>query len=258
MHKKLGLILAETVDRVAILTLNRPEKLNALSKELLEELSHHLAEAESGDIGCVILTGAGRAFSAGADIADMIARGTASYADPERLRSWNVIEQFPKPIIAAVNGFALGGGLELALLCDIILAADTAIFACPEIKIGSLPGDGGTQRLPRRVGASFAMQMILTGTSIDAHLAERKGLASEVLPPAALMARALELAQEIAGKSVPILKLAKAAVRVADEMPLVEGLRSEHELTLQSFTTEDRFEGLKAFAEKRPPRFMHR
>ena len=258
MHEKSELVLAEKTDRVAILILNRPEKLNALSKELLKELADHLAEAERDDIGCVILTGTGRAFSAGADINDMIARGTASYADPERLESWNVIERFSKPIIAAVNGFALGGGLELALLCDIVLAADSATFACPEINIGSFPGDGGTQRLPRRVGASFAMQMILTGTSIDAHLAERKGLVSEVLPATELMWRALALAREIAGKSVPILKLAKAAVRAADETSLAEGVRSERELALQSFTTDDRFEGLKAFAEKRPPRFMHR
>jgi enoyl-CoA hydratase/carnithine racemase len=258
MPEKPQLVLAKTIDRVAILTLNRPEKLNALSKELLKELVHHLAEAERGDIGCVVLTGAGRAFSAGADIGDMIARGTASYDDPERLQRWSAIERFPKPIVAAVNGFAIGGGLELALLCDIILAADTATFACPEIKIGSIPGDGGTQRLPRRVGATFAMQMILTGAPIDAHSAERKGLVSEVLPAAHLMARALELAREIAGKSAPILKLAKAAVRAADEMSLSEGIRFEHQLTLQSFATEDRSEGLEAFTEKRPPRFTHR
>ncbi|WP_312419264.1 enoyl-CoA hydratase-related protein, partial [Shinella sp.] len=164
------------------LTLNRPEKLNALSKELLGELVGLLHDAKAdNEVGCVILTGSGRAFSAGADISDMLERGVASYADPDRLARWKEIQDFPKPIIAAVNGFALGGGLELALLCDIIIAADTAKFATPEINIGSFPGDGGTQRLPRLVGRSFAMQMVLSGQMVDAALAERKGLVSAIV-----------------------------------------------------------------------------
>jgi enoyl-CoA hydratase/carnithine racemase len=258
-ERQKGLVLAESSGRVLLLTLNRPEKLNALSKELVERLADCLADAErNDDIGTVVLTGAGRAFSAGADIADMLARGVASYADARRLKSWRVIECFPKPLIAAVNGFALGGGLELALLCDIILAAQTATFACPEINIGSFPGDGATQRLPRLVGRSFAMQMILTGAAIDATLAERKGLVSEVHSPDTLLLRAHELASEIATKSLPVLRLAKQAVRAAEEMHLAEGLRIEHGLTIQSFATDDRSEGLLAFAEKRPPRFSNR
>ncbi|WP_439622256.1 enoyl-CoA hydratase-related protein [Shinella sp.] len=241
------------------LTLNRPDKLNALSKGLLGELTGLLRDAqEDASLGCVILTGAGRAFSAGADVSDMLERGVASYADPERLARWAEIQDFPKPIIAAVNGFALGGGLELALLCDIILAADTAKFATPEINIGSFPGDGGTQRLPRLVGRSFAMQMVLTGQMVDAPLAERKGLVSEVMPPEALQGRALEIASLIAAQSVAITPYAKRAVRAADEHSLAEGLRIEHQLTVEAFDTEDRMEGLRAFAEKRKPKFQGR
>lgn len=241
------------------LTLNRPDKLNALSKDLLGEITGLLRDAQAdAGIGCVILTGSGRAFSAGADISDMLERGVASYADPERLARWAEIQDFPKPIIAAVNGFALGGGLELALLCDIILAADTAKFATPEINIGSFPGDGGTQRLPRLVGRSFAMQMVLTGQMVDAALAERKGLVSEIMPPEALQGRALEIASMIAAQSVAITPYAKRAVRAADEHSLADGLRIEHQLTVEAFDTEDRMEGLRAFAEKRKPKFQGR
>lgn len=241
------------------LTLNRPEKLNALSKELLAELVDLLREAAADDsVGCVILTGSGRAFSAGADISDMLERGVASYADSDRLARWRGIENFPKPIIAAVNGFALGGGLELALACDIILASETAKFAAPEIKIGSFPGDGGTQRLPRLVGRSFAMQMVLTGDMVDAGLAERKGLVSEVLPADRLQERAVELATNIARKSVAITPYAKRAVKAADEHPLETGLEVERQLTIEAFATEDRMEGLRAFAEKREPMFKGR
>jgi len=252
-------VLAERTGRVLLLRLNRPDKLNALSKQLLQELVGALSEAESdGDVACVVLTGAGRAFSVGADILDMLGRGVASYADPERLARWRAIERFPKPLIAAINGYALGGGLELALLCDILLASDQARFAAPEIKIGSFPGDGGTQRLPRLLGKSFAMQMILTGEMIDAALAERKGLVSEVVAADRLLPRAMEIASSIAAQSTAITPFAKRAVLAAFEHPLEEGLRVEHALTVEAFNTEDRVEGLKAFAEKRDPVFKGR
>jgi enoyl-CoA hydratase len=254
-----SLVLAERRDRVLLVTLNRPAKLNALSKALLQQLAGALSAAERDSaIGCVVLTGAGRAFSAGADISDMLERGVASYADPERLACWSAIEGFAKPILAAVNGHALGGGLELALLCDIVIAAASAKFATPEIRIGSFPGDGGTQRLPRLVGKSFAMQMVLTGETVDAALAERKGLVSEVVPDERLLPRALEIAGSIAEKSVAITPYAKKAVLAAFETGLADGLKIEHRLTVEAFATEDRMEGLRAFAEKRPPVFKGR
>jgi len=244
---------------VVLLRLNRPEKLNALSKELLADLVQLLQQATQDEaVGCVILTGEGRAFSSGADIGDMLARGVHSYADPDRLARWREIENFPKPLIAAVNGYALGGGLELALLCDIILASEVAKFATPEITLGSFPGDGGTQRLPRRVGKNFAMQMIFTGEMIDATQAERKGLVEEVVPATTLISRAVEMAATIAGHSNVILGYAKRAVKMAEESLLTQGVAGEYELMIESFKTYDRMEGLRAFAEKRKPQFQGR
>lgn len=246
-------------DGVLLLTLNRPAKLNALSKALLRDLAGWLETAAADPkTGCVILTGAGRAFSAGADITDMLARGVASYADRERLALWARIQDFPKPMIAAINGFAFGGGLELALLCDILIAAEEATLGAPEITIGSFPGDGGTQRLARLVGKSFAMQMILTGQPVSASLAERKGLVSEVAPMAELVERAAAIGRRIAGHSVAVTPYAKAAVNAAFETSLAEGLKRERELVIEAFSLEDREEGLRAFAEKRPPRFKGR
>lgn len=254
-----NLVLVERRDRVLLLTLNRPEKLNALSKDLLRQLSDALSNAErDSHLACAVLTGAGRAFAAGADISDMLERGVASYSDPDRLAWWRAIENFGKPLIAAVNGLALGGGLELALLCDIAIAAENARFAAPEIKIGSFPGDGGTQRLPRLVGKSFAMQMILTGEMVDAALAEKKGLVSEVVPREQLLPRALEIAALIAEHSIAVTPYAKKAVLASFEHPLEEGLNIERRLTIEAFKTEDRSEGLRAFAEKRKPDFKDR
>lgn len=202
---------------VLILTLNRHNKLNALSIPLLQQLSKHLEFAENNtDIRCVIITGAGKTFSAGADINDMFNRGVGAYADKNRLSAWGAIEQFSKPLIAAVNGYALGGGLELALICDIIIASNTAKFGSPEINIGGFPGDGGTQRLPRIVGKSLAMQMVLTGMTIDAHTAEKTGLISEITRPENLLQRSIEIGNEIAKKSSAIIPLAKIPVSDLD------------------------------------------
>lgn len=255
-----GLVQIENLPAgVLLLTLNRPEKLNALSKQLLAELAAALSEADNDPaVGAVVLTGKGRAFSAGADITDMLDRGVESYSDPERLHRWATIDQFDKPIIAAVNGYAMGGGLELALMCDIILAAEEARFACPEIRLGAFPGDGGTQRLPRAVGKSFAMQMILTGEMVGSALAERKGLVSEVLAVENLLPRAIEIASLIAKNSTAITPYAKRAVKAAFELPLADGLALEQRLTIGAFDTEDRMEGLRAFVEKRAPRFSGR
>jgi enoyl-CoA hydratase len=255
-----ALVMAERPSPgVLLLRLNRPGKLNALSKALLSELVDHLRSAEhDAGTACVVLTGNGKAFAAGADITDMLERGVDSYADPERLSLWRQIETWPKPMIAAVNGYALGGGLELALLCDIVIAGRAARFATPEIKIGSFPGDGGTQRLPRAVGKSFAMQMVLTGMMVDAGLAEHKGLVSEVVADEDLIARAVEIASEIAAMSVAITPYAKRAVNAAFELPLERGTELERALTIEAFGTEDRVEGLRAFKEKRAPKFKGR
>jgi len=238
--------------------MNRPEKLNALSLELLGALQSALASAERDDsVRCVILTGTGRAFCAGADIADM-SRGIAAYEDPERIAAQTAVATFPKPLIAALNGYALGGGLELAMMCDIVIVADNARLGLPEINLGAFPGDGGTQRLPRLTGKSVAMQMILTGEAVDAHEAKRIGLASEVVAADELMSRAIELSSVIAARSPQALRRAKQAVLQAFETPLSAGLAFERTATAAIFATEDRTEAIRAFAEKRKPVFKGR
>lgn len=237
---------------VLILELNRPQKLNALNKGLLESLSRFLEVAAAcNDVKCVVLTGGKKAFSVGADIEDLAARGLAAYLDDERLRYWKVIETFPKPIIAAVNGYALGGGCELMMLCDIAIAAETAKFGQPEIAIASIPGDGGTQRLPRFIGKSMAMQMILTGQHFDARHMLDTGLISEVVGEENLLARSIELAESIASQPTNASQLAKAAVLAAYELPLQEGLLRERELTAKTFASEDRVKRLAEFLERR-------
>ncbi len=244
---------------VVVLTLNRPNKLNALSITLLTELAAALDEVKDDPgTGCVVLTGSGRAFSAGADIGDMLDTGDNVYQDRRRLGPWERISEFRKPIIAAVNGYALGGGLELALLCDFIIASETAKFGTPEINLGTFPGDGATQRLPRLIGKAFAMQMVLTGEMIDAQVAERKGLVNEVVPGGNLIARANEIAASIAAKSSAITPLAKQAILIGLDQTLSEGLKTETRLVLETAKTADRAEGLVAFKEKRPPRFIGR
>lgn len=241
------------------MTLDRPEKLNALSMAVVAELAMRLGEAEVDDtVGCVVLTGNGRAFSAGADISDQHKYGETVPFNPDRLAHWAAIERFGKPLVAAVNGYCLGGGNELAMMADIMIASDKALFGQPEIKIGIFPGDGATQRLVRAVGKSMAMQMILGGQTIDAATALRTGLVSEVVAHDALLERALAIAAGIAAHSAIALKSAKKAVLQSFEMGLSAGLAYEREALRLPFASEDRKEGMAAFLERRPPSFKGR
>jgi enoyl-CoA hydratase len=251
--------LAQPAQFVWQITLNHPAKRNALSLPLLGELERVLIAArESDDVRAVVLTGGPDFFCAGADIADMSVRGADGYADPVRLACLKTVASFPKPLIAAVNGFAIGGGNELVMLTDIVVAARTAVFSQREIVIGGLPGDGCTQRLPRIVGKALAMKMILTGEALSAVDAERHGLVSELTEPADTIARAVEIAKLIAAHAPKSVQLAKRAVLDSFETPLQEGLARELQINLEGFDTEDRMEGMLAFIEKRPPRFVGR
>lgn len=252
-------LLLERHDAVALVRLNRPKALNALSLELTTELSQALDAIERHpDIAVVVLTGSEKAFAAGADIKAMKDCGFMDVYNSDLISStWERLTTCRKPSIAAVAGYALGGGCELAMMCDFILAADTAKFGQPEITIGTLPGAGGTQRLTRYVGKSKAMEMVLTGRMIDAAEAERIGLVSRVIPAADLEAEALATAQKIAGFSRPIVMMAKEAVHRAYETTLAEGVRFERRLFHASFATHDQKEGMAAFAEKRPPQFKN-
>lgn len=250
------LVIDHPAENVVRIRLNRPDKLNALSIAMIGALSEALAlAAQDPEVHCVVLTGVGRAFSVGADLKEFMASGGAAYSDPDRIANWNSIQDFPKPLIAAVNGYAFGGGLELALLCDIIVAAEIATFATPEINVASFPGDGGTQRLPRLVGRPLAMRMILTGEPIDALTAERKGLVSDVVPDSMLEEKTMDLASAIARKPASVTVVAKRAVRAADALPLSDGLDLERRLVTEAFAVPDRQEGLSAFMEKRQPVF---
>ena len=243
--------------RVLQIALNRPRAKNALSKKLLSEVANVFnIAAEDEDIRCMVLTGNNDAFSAGADIKEMPEDGIPMFADSVRLNAWKTIEQFRKPIVAAVNGYALGGGCELALLCDIVICGENAQFGTPEIKISAFPGDGGTQRLPRLIGKTRAMFMILTGELINAELACSWGLASEVLPTEETVTRALEIATVIAGYSPIALEMSKAEVLMSFSKPLDESLSLERKMLL--WQTEDHDEGIAAFIEKRKPRYTGR
>jgi enoyl-CoA hydratase len=206
----------------------------------------------------VVLAGNERAFCAGTDITEMVEDGLSAIESPRRNRAWKTIETFPKPIVAAIAGFAFGGGHELAMLCDIVIAGEKARFGQPEINIGVLPGDGGTQRIPRQIGKSMAMKMILTGEPIDAETAWRTGLVAEVVPHDGTLERALDLAATIAQKPPITARLAKQAVLAAYDTTLGMGLRVERQAIALAFETEDRAEGMNAFLEKRPPRFKGR
>lgn len=253
-------ILVETRDRVGLVTLHRPQALNALCDALIRELGQALDAFEADDaIHVIVLTGSEKAFAAGADVKEMKDRDFIDvYGSDFITKGWERVAQCRKPVIAAVAGFALGGGCEMAMMCDIIIAADTAKFGQPEITIGTIPGAGGTQRLTRYVGKSKAMEMCLSGRMMDAVEAERAGLVARVVPAASLMDDTLALAAKIAAQSLPITLMAKEAVNRAYETTLAEGLRFERRMFHASFGTEDRREGMAAFSEKRKPAFKNR
>ena len=252
-------ILVETRERVALITLNRPKALNALNAALLAELDEALAEIDRDEaVGCTVLTGSERAFAAGADIREMSGKTYPDTYLEDLFAVGDRIARHRVPIVAAVAGYALGGGCELAMMCDIILAADTAKFGQPEIKLGVMPGIGGTQRLARAVGKAKAMDLCLTGRNMDAAEAERSGLVARVVPAADLMAEAMAAAAAIASMSRPIVLMTKEAVDRADETSLSEGIRFERRVFQAMFATHDQKEGMAAFVEKRPAAFRHR
>jgi len=255
-------IIVETRGKVGVITLNRPQALNALSPELMRELAAVLDAFESDDnIGCMIVTGSDKAFAAGADIKAMKAK---SYMDVFKedfiTAEWERVSRCRKPVIAAVAGYALGGGCELAMMCDFIIAADNARFGQPEINLAIIPGAGGTQRLPRFVGKSKAMEMVLLGQArmMDAAEAERVGLVSRVVPLADLMNEAMKAAGRICELSLPVVMMAKESVNRAFETTLAEGVRFERRLFHSGFAIEDQKEGMAAFIEKRKPAFRNR
>jgi enoyl-CoA hydratase len=253
-------IITEVRGRVGLITLNRPKALNALNDQLMDELGDALGRFDADEaIGAIVITGSEKAFAAGADIAAM---KDWSYMDVYKseyiTRNWERLRSVRKPVIAAVAGFALGGGCELAMMCDIVIAAETAKFGQPEVKIGFMPGASGTQRLPRAVGKAKAMDLILTARMMGAEEAERAGLVSRVVPADKLLEEALAAASQIAAFSLPSIMAAKEAVNRAYEVPLAEGILFERRLMHSLFATEDQKEGMAAFVEKRKPVFKHR
>jgi len=254
------MILVETRGRVGLVRLNRPKQLNALNDALMNELGDALARFDADEgIGAMVVTGSDKAFAAGADIGAMKDWGYMDVYKGEYItRNWERIKAIRKPIIGAVAGYALGGGCELAMMCDIIIAADTAKFGQPEIKLGIIPGAGGTQRLPRAVGKAKAMDLVLTGRIMDAAEAERAGLVSRVVSADKLIDEALAAAAQIAEFSLPSVMMAKEAVNRAFESPLAEGMLFERRFFHALFATEDQKEGMAAFVEKRKPKFKHR
>ena len=252
-------ILSDTRGRVGIITLNRPSALNALNATLIAELGQAIDGFEaSEDIGCIVITGSDKAFAAGADIKEMQSKTYMQAYKEDFIGSWDRVARTRKPVIAAVAGFALGGGCELAMMCDFIIAADTAKFGQPEIKLGVMPGAGGTQRLARFVGKAKAMDMCLSGRMMDAAEAERCGLVSRVVPAASLLDEAMKSAEAIAAMSQPILMMTKESVNRAFETTLAEGIRFERRVFHPMFATEDQKEGMAAFVDKRKPNFKDR
>lgn len=247
-------------NKVGLITLNRPQQLNALCDQLVEEMSAALDAFEADEnIGCIVITGSDKAFAAGADISAM---KSYSYMDAYKAdfitRHWERVKSCRKPVIAAVAGYALGGGCEMAMMCDFIIAADNAQFGQPEIKLGTLPGAGGTQRLPRAIGKSKAMDMCLTARMMDATEAERSGLVSRIVPTEKLLEETLAIAEKIAGYSLPVVMMIKESVNRAFESSLSEGLLFERRVFHAAFGLEDQKEGMAAFTEKRKPVFRNR
>ncbi len=252
-------ILVETHDRIGLIRLNRPQALNALNEGLKDELLDATERFDAdANIGCLVITGSEKAFAAGADIKEMAGKSYFDVFANDFAADYERLSRVRKPIIAAVAGFALGGGCELAMMCDIIIAADSARFGQPEIKLGVIPGMGGTQRLIRAVGKAKAMDLILSGRMMDAQEAERSGLVARVVPAASLMDETMKLATAIASLSLPSVLAAKEAVNRAFETSLSEGLRFERRIFHGLFATEDQKEGMAAFIAKRPPEFKNR
>jgi enoyl-CoA hydratase len=251
-------IIVETRGRVGIIKLNRPQALNALNSKLIAELSEAVDGFEADrNIGCLVITGSEKAFAAGADIKEMAEKSYLDALYGDFTAQWSRVASTRKPVIAAVAGFALGGGCELAMQCDLIIAADNAKFGQPEIKLGVIPGIGGTQRLTRAVGKAKAMDLCLTGRMMDAQEAERSGLVARVVPAASLMDEALKAAETIASMSLPSVMLAKEAINRAFETTLAEGNRFERRVFHSLFATKDQKEGMAAFVEKRAPKFTN-
>ncbi|NKY60863.1 enoyl-CoA hydratase [Nocardia flavorosea] len=252
-------ILLERKDKVGLITLNRPKALNALNAQVLDDVVAALDELERDDeIGAVVITGSDRAFAAGADIKEMQPKSYMDMFMDDYFARWERLAQFRKPTIAAVGGYALGGGCELAMICDLLIAADTAKFGQPEIKLGVIPGIGGSQRLTRAIGKAKAMDLVLTGRNMDAEEAERAGLVSRIVPAAELLDTALEVAATIASMSLPVAMIAKEAVNRSFETTLSEGLRFERRVFHSLFATADQKEGMAAFVDKRTAEFTNR
>jgi enoyl-CoA hydratase len=257
--REFGTIQVESRGRVGLITLDRPKALNALNAQLLEDVVAAATEFDGDEgIGAIVLTGSARAFAAGADVKEMVGRTGAQNEAEQWMSAWDRFVAVQTPTIAAVSGLALGGGCELAMMCDIIFAADTAQFGQPEIKLGLIPGMGATQRLTRAIGKAKAMDLILTGRTMGAEEAERSGLVARVVPAAALLETTLEVATAIASYSAPAARAAKRLIRGAFEMPLAEGLRAERAQFYAMFDLDDAIEGIAAFTEKRPPQFRNR
>ena len=252
-------IIVETRGKTGVITLNRPKALNALNDALISELAQALDGFEADEaVACIVITGSEKAFAAGADIKEMANKTFMEAYRGNFIDNWQRLGSVRKPVIAAVAGYALGGGCEIAMMCDFIIAAENAKFGQPEITIGTIPGSGGTQRLTRFVGKSKAMDMCLTGRMMDAHEADRAGLVSRVVPTAELMDEAIKIADRIGDMSRPIVLMAKEAVNRAYETSMAEGILFERRVFHATFATEDQKEGMAAFAEKRQPDFKNR